>query len=102
MPHGQAHESAARQRVRMGRALARRQRVAVPLLAPRGGEGHAHEVPRAGHGVAERVQPALGLDQRALGGCEHHAGGAEGQAHHARRHRAGAHRRVGMSERSPE
>ena len=36
----------------------------IPLEAAAGRERHAHDVPPAGHGVAEGVEAALGLDER--------------------------------------
>ncbi len=42
-----------------------REGIAEPTQAARRREHHAHEVPPAGEGVAEGVEPALGLDRRA-------------------------------------
>ena len=48
-----------------------------PLQRAGGGEHHAHRVPRAGHGVAEDVQPSLGLRPVLGQRCKDDAGGAE-------------------------
>jgi hypothetical protein len=53
------------------------ERVAEPAQAAGRRQHHAHDVPAPRHGMAERVQAALGLDARPIGRGEHDAGGAE-------------------------
>ena len=69
------------------------ERVAEPLEAPRGRQHHAHDVPPVRHRVAERVQPALRIDQRFVGRGEHDPRCAERERHHAGLDRSHADRR---------
>ena len=64
------------------------QRVAEPLQRAAGGERDAHHVPLAVHRVAERVQPALGIDLRRVAVDEHDAGRADRRREHALAHDA--------------
>ena len=44
------------------------------------GLGHSHDMPAAGHGVAESVETAKRIADGRIGGGENHAGGADGGA----------------------
>ena len=113
----QPDERAARQRIRVGAALAgevgeeqqaaaagrrgrslvderpelrsRGQRVAEPAQAAGGRQHHGHHVPAPGHRVAEGVDPAGRLHERRRRRRERHAGGPERKRHDALVHRPG-------------
>ena len=73
-----------------------RDRVPEPAEAARGREHHRHQVPLAGDGVAERVDPALGLDDRPVRRREHDARRPERQRDPAGHDRADADRVRGL------
>ena len=54
--------------------------VAEPAQREACGLGHSHNVPAAGHGVAEGVETAEGIADGRIGGGEDDAGGADGGA----------------------
>ena len=62
-----------------------------PLEGEASALGDAHHVPGAGHGAAEGVHTALGVDGDVVGVGEHHAGGADGGEGLAVPDHAGAH-----------
>ena len=72
---------------RSSNALARRDRVPEPAQAARRREHHRHHVPPARDRVAEGVDAALRLEERAVGGREHHAGRPQRQRHPPRHDR---------------
>ena len=66
--------------------------ITVPTQTARRRKHYAHQVPAARHGVAERVQPALRLDECLGRAREHYARGAQRKRHHPFRDRADADR----------
>ena len=65
--------------------------VAHPAQRQPGRLRDAHDVPSARHRVAERVDTALGIERRPLGGGEDDAGRADRDAHRSRARDAHAH-----------
>ena len=60
-----------------------------PLQAQPGALGHAHDMPAARHGTAERVHAAFGVDGHFVGVSKHHAAGADGDKRFAVFHHTG-------------
>ncbi len=66
--------------------------IAEPAQRQARGLRHAHQMPAIRNGVAEGVQPSLGIERGPIGGGKNHAGGANGCANYTGSRDADAHR----------